>query len=457
MVFVIDKNKKPLAPCHEARARKLLSNKKATVYRRFPFTIILKRVVEGDVEPCTLKIDPGSRHTGISIICRNRVLFLIQIDHKTTIKDALIKRAGYRRRRRNKNLRYRKCRFDNRTRPKGWLPPSVKSSLQNTISIAKRLIKVCPIGSIEYELVKFDIQKLVNPDISGKEYQEGPLFRSDMRTFLCKTYENTCQYCGGVSHDKKMEWEHILPKSRGGSNSVANATWACRSCNDDKDNFTPDEWAAKINAKKKLSKLDQARLDGIKKVKKQNYGLALAGAAKVNSIRKALKDMLEKETHLPISVSAACVTKANRIRLGLAKDHCIDAACVGNSVPDDLHFRTDRCFIIAAMGRGKHCRTNVDKSGFKCGAYLPREKQFFGFQTGYMVTANVPISSKKAGKYTGRVSCRSTGSFDIKVGKTRIQGISYKYMKAIHRNDGYNYSTKNVILYENKALLPPHA
>ena len=38
-VFVLDKNKKALAPCHPARANELLRKKKAYVYRRFPFTI----------------------------------------------------------------------------------------------------------------------------------------------------------------------------------------------------------------------------------------------------------------------------------------------------------------------------------------------------------------------------------------------------------------------------------
>ena len=42
-VFVLDNNKKPLAPCNPRRARKLLSNKKAAVFKYYPFTIILKK------------------------------------------------------------------------------------------------------------------------------------------------------------------------------------------------------------------------------------------------------------------------------------------------------------------------------------------------------------------------------------------------------------------------------
>ena len=41
--FVLDTNKRPLDPVHPARARKLLSNGEAAVFRRYPFTIIARR------------------------------------------------------------------------------------------------------------------------------------------------------------------------------------------------------------------------------------------------------------------------------------------------------------------------------------------------------------------------------------------------------------------------------
>ena len=47
-VFVIDSRKTPLMPCHPARARDLLRAGKAAVFRRFPFTIILRERFDGD-------------------------------------------------------------------------------------------------------------------------------------------------------------------------------------------------------------------------------------------------------------------------------------------------------------------------------------------------------------------------------------------------------------------------
>ena len=110
-----------------------------------------------------------------------------------------------------------------------------------------------------------------------------------------------------------------------------------------------------------------------------------------------------------------------------------------------MHFKTNRCLVITACGRGKHCRTNVDSTGFPR-SHLPRQKTFFGFQTGEMVVANVP-SGKFAGRHVGRVRCRSSGSFVLVTSAGKLDGINHKYMKAVQRNDGYQYSDKVVQVY----------
>jgi len=55
-------------PCHPARARELLKVGKAAVYCRYPFTIILRERDGGDTQPIEVKLDPGSRETGIALI-----------------------------------------------------------------------------------------------------------------------------------------------------------------------------------------------------------------------------------------------------------------------------------------------------------------------------------------------------------------------------------------------------
>ncbi len=68
-VFVVDATRRPLMPCRPARARRLLSQHRAAVLRRFPFTIMLLSArPEAVVVPLRLKIDPGSRTTGLALV-----------------------------------------------------------------------------------------------------------------------------------------------------------------------------------------------------------------------------------------------------------------------------------------------------------------------------------------------------------------------------------------------------
>lgn len=92
-VFVLDKNKKPLDPCTPRRARLLLSSGRAAVFRRYPFTIILKdRVKEETVtHEYQLKIDPGAHTTGIAILQGDKVIWAAELTHRgATIRDDLI-------------------------------------------------------------------------------------------------------------------------------------------------------------------------------------------------------------------------------------------------------------------------------------------------------------------------------------------------------------------------------
>jgi hypothetical protein len=68
------------------------------------------------------------------------------------------------------------------------------------------------------------------------------------------------------------------------------------------------------------------------------------------------------------------------------------------------------------------------------------EKRIKGFQTGDMVSADVP-KGKKMGLHIGRVAVRASGSFNIQTAAGVVQGISHKYCKLIQRADGYGYST----------------
>src|SRR5437867_7372886 len=168
-VFVIDANREPLDPCAPARARQLLKKDRATVYRRFPFTIQLhdRTVTESVVHAHRLKIDPGSKTTGLAILneTTGQVIFAAELTHRSQrITAALARRRAVRRTRRQRKTRYRQPRFLNRTRPAGWLPPSLQSRVEHVLTWVTRLRRVCPLTALSQELVRFDTQLMQNAE-----------------------------------------------------------------------------------------------------------------------------------------------------------------------------------------------------------------------------------------------------------------------------------------------------
>ena len=69
-VFVLDRHQKPLMSCSEKRARKLLARGRARVHRLMPFSIRLvdRTVNESALQPVKIKLDPGSKTTGIALV-----------------------------------------------------------------------------------------------------------------------------------------------------------------------------------------------------------------------------------------------------------------------------------------------------------------------------------------------------------------------------------------------------
>lgn len=413
-VLVLDRNKEPLMPCHPARARQLLKEGKAAVFRRYPFTIILKEREGGDVQPVAFKVDPGSRTTGIALVADGkrgkRVVWAAELTHRGgQIRDALLSRRQLRRGRRNRKTRYRTARFDNRRRPEGWLPPSLTSRVHNILTWANRLYRWSPVCGISMELVRFDTQAMENPEISGVEYQQGELLGYEVREYLLEKWGRKCAYCG--AENVPLEIEHITPKSRGGSNRVSNLTLACVPCNQRKGNMTAAEFGyPEIQAKAKRPMKD---------------------AAAVNATRWALWRAFD-QSGLPLEVGTGGRTKYNRARQGYPKTHWLDAACVGES-GECVHAPTGVApLLIKATGWGKRQMCQTDKYGFPK-QHRTRQKQFFGFQTGDIVRAVVP-KGKYAGTHTGRATVRSRPSF-------LLNGFDVhpKYLTLLHQSDGYSY------------------
>jgi len=222
-VFVLDTTGRALNPVHPGRARLLLKQGKAAVYRRYPFTLILKRAVEKPaLERLRVKIDPGSQTTGLALVndASGEVVWAAELTHRGKhITRGLQNRRAVRRSRRQRKTRYRQPHFGNRRKKKGTLPPSLESRVCNVVTWVRRLLRLCPVAAISQELVKFDLQRMEQPDISGVEYQQGTLFGYEAREYVLLKWQHQCAYCdaGGVP----LELDHVHPRSRCGSIRVS--------------------------------------------------------------------------------------------------------------------------------------------------------------------------------------------------------------------------------------------
>lgn len=428
-VFVLDTEHRPLDPVHPGAARRLLAQGQAAVWRRYPFTLILKRAMPDAISvPLRLKIDPGSRTTGLALVTEaqetggtttreGRVVWAGELTHRgQAVHGALAARRALRRTRRARHTRYRSPRFNNRLRPDDWLPPSLETRLANVETWVRRLCHLANVTAISQELVRFDMQSLVNPEIGGVEYQQGTLAGYELREYLLEKWERRCAYCHATG--VPLQIEHIVPKARHGSDRASNLTLACEPCNQRKGTQTAAEFGhPEVQAQAKLP---------------------LRDAAAANVTRWALYGRL-RALGLPVETGTGGRTKWNRTRRGLPKMHWTDAACVGMSTPEQL--TTDGIHPLRITAAGRHARRmcRMDKYGFPRTG--PKATSVVsGFRTGDLVRAVVPTPSVKAGTYVGRLAVRATGRCNITtVRHGVVQGIPVRHCRLLHRVDGYSY------------------
>jgi len=296
IVYVLSMRGEPLMPTTQQKANKILKQGKAKVVRREAFTIQLKYATGENKQDIVLGIDAGYSHIGYSTITSQKELLAGELELRSDIKRLLDKRRAYRRGRRNR-LWYREARFDNRGRGKGWLAPSLEHRLQSHIRLIERIKRILPVTKTIIEVASFDTAKMQNPEINGVEYQQGELAGYAVREYLLEKWGRKCAYCGKTN--VPLEVEHIVPKSRGGSDRVSNLTISCHECNQKKGNKTAAEFGhPRIQKKAKES---------------------LKAAAFMNVIRWRLVNTLGSRW------TYGSITKFWRIQLGLAKSHINDA------------------------------------------------------------------------------------------------------------------------------------
>jgi 5-methylcytosine-specific restriction endonuclease McrA len=383
-------------PASPAKARHLLDNRQAVVVRRTPFTIQLLYGSSGYKQDIALGIDAGYTTIGFSAVTDNEELIAGELILRNDIKRLLKRRAAYRRTRRIRKW-YREPRFNNRGK-KGWLAPSIKHKLDSHIRLIEKLKKILSITRITVEVASFDTQKMQSPEISNIEYQQGELQGYEVREYLLEKFRRKCVYCG--KKDIPLEIEHIIPKSRGGSDRVSNLTIACSECNQGKGNQTAEEFGhPQIHAKAEKS---------------------LKATAFMNIVRSRIVNILGCDQ------TYGHITKHDRIELDLEKSHVNDAFVIagGNDQERANHICT-----------GKQVRRqnrSLFKANFLKGGKLKRNtvKEVKGFRR----FDKVKCGDKECFIY----GLRSSGHFDLRTitGDRIGASVSSKRLKLLERAKG---------------------
>ena len=293
---------------NHAKVRKLLKDGKAKVIKRCPFTIQLLYDSTHYVQSVSLGIDAGSKHIGLSATTKEKELYASDVELRNNIVDLISTRREYRRTRRNRKTRYRQERFYNRisTKKKGWLAPSIRQKIETHLTVVDKVHQILPISKIVVETASFDIQKIKNPDIKGKEYQEGEqLDFWNVREYVLSRDNHTCQCCKGKSKDKILNVHHIESRKTGG-NAPNNLITLCETCH------------------KGYHKGTVKLPSNIKR------GMKFKDAAFMGIMRWSFYEEL-KNRYKDVHMTYGYITKNTRIKNNLPKEHYVDARCISGN------------------------------------------------------------------------------------------------------------------------------
>ncbi len=408
IIYVLAQSGKPLMPTkRQNKVWYWLRKGLAEVVSRHPFTIRLHFETGEYRQPATVGEDMGSQVVGVAAITNEEVVYQAEVHLRTDVSGKLTQRRQYRRKRRSRKTRYRAARFANRRRKPGWLPPSLRSKAGATLKAVCFVASILPVRQIHVEIASFDTQKLQNPEISGEEYQQGQLEGYHLREYLLAKWDRRCVYCG--AQGCQFQIEHIIPKSRGGSNQVTNLTLACDACNVKKGNLTAAEFGfpgVQSQARKPLK--DAAHVSSVK-----------------TTVVQHLRDLFGADQ---VTITYGYETKYQRIQiLDLPKSHTNDAVAIACAIGEVI-IPSPLVYQIRCISRGHYQLYNGKHSEHKVWA----PKKVKGWKLYELVEAR-----RQVGYIGGR---RLKGSFVVKglsTGKTLLEVTPSKLVRLARPDRGW--------------------
>ena len=415
----------PLMPCTQKKARILLKEGKAVIYKYDPFTIQLTYATGETKQDCHIGIDTGSKHIGMAITSENKVLFKGEIELRQDVKSNIDTKHIYRRSRRNRKTRYRQPRFLNRKRSDKWLPPSLQNRVDPTFHWIDTFCSLVSDPILHIEVGKFDTAKMINPEINGVDYQHGQTYGFfEERYFVFARDNYTCQCCG-KSKDKILQTHHIIYRSNGGTDRVDNLITVCTDCH-----------TSKNHQKGGILYKWQEQHKKVKQYKEPPF---------MNAIRKRIFARYPNA-----HTTYGSETTPHRKELGLEKTHYNDAITISGitNIKEDpkewlliKQFRKKKRSLHEATARkGRkepNCfqKRNSKNTPFYRGFYLNDKVKVFGHgQIGYIT-----------GFTSGGAYVKNVDGEYITIPNKSYKQVSIKYLKLLSHNNNWQYVVKSAV------------
>ena len=415
----------PLMPCTQKKARILLKEGKAVIYKYDPFTIQLTYATGETKQDCHIGIDTGSKHIGMAITSENKVLFKGEIELRQDVKSNIDTKHIYHRSRRNRKTRYRQPRFLNRKRSDKWLPPSLQNRVAHTFHWIDTFCSLVSDPILHIEVGKFDTAKMINPEINGVDYQHGQTYGFfEERYFVFARDNYTCQCCG-KSKDKILQTHHIIYRSNGGTDRVDNLITVCTDCH-----------TSKNHQKGGILYKWQEQHKKVKQYKEPPF---------MNAIRKRIFARYPNA-----HTTYGSETTPHRKELGLEKTHYNDAITISGitNIKEDpkewlliKQFRKKKRSLHEATARkGRkepNCfqKRNSKNTPFYRGFYLNDKVKVFGHgQIGYIT-----------GFTSGGAYVKNVDGEYITIPNKSYKQVSIKYLKLLSHNNNWQYVVKSAV------------
>ena len=444
-IYVLGSDGKPQMPTKRKRhVLKLLNTGKARIVEKVPFTIQLKYENIPVLQPVILAEDPGRTNIGVAALShhgdlifaaavetRNKEIKKLMADRKahrqasrrgerkarqrlakkyrTMIKASMIMRKLPRYKADEfitcKFIRNTEARFCNRKRKPNWLTPTVNHLVQTHLNIIKKVSRFLPVTDIAIEVNRFAFMQMEHPETTGIDFQNGPLKGyNDVREALREQQHGKCLMC----KNDITAFHHIIPKSKGGSDTIQNQAGLCQKCH------------AKVHTDPAFkTKLEKKKSGLLKK-----YG---ALSALNQAIPFICQELLKK--YRPEHVYFCTGKETSFIRTGLGYDktydnqmHETDAYCIGLAalstdididkmkVPDFCHTYTMKQFRRQDRSNIHH---QTERSYYLDGKKIatnrkPRFEQSVDALSDWYAKQVNELGKKEAAKLLGRLTVKKS-------------------------------------------------